>query len=776
MTGKITLNFSFASAIIFVIVLSFAGIIMLWLFTGGRIDDLNASREQVRILATSWENLERDIADMQSRPSESNVPKSAYSLAVFDVRLNSFLKSQLAEKLSDFNGSFSSRFGDINSEWHALRDIIERKYPPLAAGRLSDLPTSRLHFSVLLEGLSDTISDKILQETVQVRIIVFILSFLIVIMMVLFVNQVYKKIGPRQLELERLAASRAAQAEEAKNAAQTAKMQAEQVNRQFQVSVNHANSIALQAMESGKNKSELMADVSREIRIPMNAIVGFSELLAEENLQPQQKKQISIIRESSRQLLQLINDLLDYSKIETGRLEIEAADCAMSNILNSIESAMKPVAAEKEIELQIIRDEPLPQFIRTDSTRFKQCLMNLINNAIESTDKGSVAVRVSQISEKSLIRFDVEDMGTQISQEKLQHIFEPFSQVNGNSSKRSGSNGLRLAIAYNLAEILGGVLSAASTAEKGSVFTLLLPFIIPQSQVEQNNSNAVAKNIRSAAAASENVRFSGKVLVAEDTSTNQILISLMLKKLGIDPIIVENGLDAVQRAQTENFDVILMDMQMPVMNGYEATRQLRQKGIITPIVAQTACAMKGDDEKCYAAGCSDYISKPIDRKKLVDILAKYLPSNKVSPEAAPASVDMQDAFRSQPQPQSGETEIDWQLLIERIGNEQLIGEIMPIFLKDNQERMKMLAKAVEESDDKEVKFYAHSIKGASGTIGAMAIAELARQLENAGRDAEKTKYTPLFEELKARFARLSRFLSQSDWKQIASSRRHAKKA
>ncbi|MGA2915254.1 MAG: response regulator [Sedimentisphaerales bacterium] len=780
MVNKDIFKLSSATATIFVIVLSFASIVTLWLFTAGRIDDLNDAREQVRILRGSWGNLEREMLELPARASSDvNAVKSAYSLVIFDVRLNSFLKSPLADKLSQFSGSFTKRFNDLNTEWLVLRQEFESRYVMTSGSNSlseSELSTSRLRFSVLLEGLSDTISDKIIQQTVQVRLIVFTLSIIIVVAVIFFINQAHKKIWPRQFELERLASQRTTEIEEAKTAAQTAKLQAEQINRQLQASVNHANLMTMQAMETGQSKNELMANISREIRIPMNAIVGFSEMLAEENLTDQQKKQVSIIHESCWQLLQLVNDILDYSKIETGRLEIEAADCSVENILNSVESIMRPAAAEKKLQLEIIRNKPLPEFIRTDSTRLKQCLMNLINNAIESTDRGSVSVRVSQISDKSLIRFDIEDMGAAIPSEKLNRIFEPFSQVNNGSARRSGSNGLRLAIARHLSEILGGSVTAASTADRGSVFTLLLPFSIPPAQTARSNSINIAN--RPVSVSADKVRFAGRVLVAEDTPTNQILISLLLKKLGLEAVIVENGQQAVQKAMTEKFDVILMDIQMPEMNGYDATQQLRKKGVILPIIAQTACAMKGDDEKCLAAGCSDYISKPIDKKKLVDILAKYLPVENIIPAAKTAGFEPQKGMvqKVPVPPGTGEIEIDWQLLVERIGNEELIGEIIPIFVKDNEERMKMLEKAVAENDDREVKFYAHSIKGASGTIGAVAISDLARQLENAARDLDKSKYNPLFEELKARFGRLAEFLSQSDWKQIASSRQHTKKA
>ena len=787
-------KFSSAALTVFAILLSFTGIVTLWLHTDRKVDDLYDGREQVHILIGSWNNLDREMQNFSDKSaSNANTAQLKYNLQMFDSRLNIFLESPLAGKLSQANNSFAKKLSDINTEWKTLKANIRPRYSKTARGTglsESELSVSQIRFTAFLEGMADMLSDQITQQTIQMRLVVFILSMVIIVSIIFFINRMYKLARPRQIELERLVGQRAIEVEAAVFAAQTAKLQAEQINRQLQATVNHANLLAQQAMETGQSKNEFLANISREIRIPMNAIMGFGEMLAEENLTEQQKKQVAIIRDSSRQLLQLINDILDFSKIETGKLEVEAADCSFENILVAVESIMKPAASEKNIQFELVRKKPLPASIRTDSVRLKQCLTNLISNAIESTEKGSVYVRVSSENndDKSLVRFDIEDTSTGISSDRLGRIFEPFSQVNGSTVRRSGSNGLRLTIAQQIAEILGGSVAAGSTVDKGSVFTLVIPTSMPAVQTAQDNDSANAlRNSRPASASADNLRLSGRVLVAEDTPTNQILISLLLKRLGVEPVIVENGRLAVEKALTEKFDVILMDIMMPVMNGYEATEKLRKNGVKIPIVAQTACAMKGDDEKCFAAGCSDYISKPIDRKKLVEVLKKYLPitnepAEKTTPVEPQNKQDKQDKQDSVMQVAvsvpagNGEMEIDWQLLLERIGNEELIGELMPIFVKDNEERIKMLARAVAENDDKEVKFYAHSIKGASGTIGAMGIFELARQLENAGRDADKSKYKPLFKELNVRFARLTEFLAKSDWKQIASSRQHTKKA
>jgi CheY-like chemotaxis protein len=433
---------------------------------------------------------------------------------------------------------------------------------------------------------------------------------------------------------------------------------------------------------------------------------------------------------------------------------------------------MRPLATEKNLQFEIIRSQPLPEFIRTDSTRLKQCLINLVSSAVRFTDRGYVYVRVfwDNSGSNPFIRFDVEYTQSVLSSERQYRVFG-----------RSGAACLGLTITQRLAEFLEGSVTIGSTTGKGSVFTLTIPTGMPPEPqaTAARRVDAAAKKL--SAQMVDSLKLGGRVLVAEDSPTNQALVELLLKKLGVEVVIVENGQLAVQKVMEEKFDVILMDIQMPVMNGYEATNQLRKNGVKIPIIALTACAMKGDDEKCFAAGCSDYISKPIDRKKLVEIIMKYLAVKGLSPDPSVAALAKTEALQKSPaagvvQPSAAaEIEIDWQLLNERIGSQELIDEIIPIFIKDNTERMKMLSGAVEKNDEREIKFYAHSIKGAAATIGATGISELARLLEAAVRDLDNSKYKSIFEELSVRFTRLVDFLSKDDWKQAArqaSSRQH----
>ncbi|MDD5010646.1 MAG: ATP-binding protein [Phycisphaerae bacterium] len=555
-----------------------------------------------------------------------------------------------------------------------------------------------------------------------------------------------------------------------------AHFQSEQVNRQLQLSVSHANTITQQAVEANRAKGEFLAAMSHQIRTPMNAIIGFSEMLAEDNLDAEQKKQMRIIRDSSRHLLQLINDILDFSKIEAGRLDVDSSNVPLESILTATQSLMQPAAAEKGLQFEIIQNQPLPKFIRTDPARLKQCLLNLVGNAVRFTQKGFVKIKVSaeNVSDKNYIRFDVEDSGTGISADKLERVFEPFAQIDSASITRPhGSTGLGLTITKHIVELLGGKITAQSSYGKGSTFSLFIPADVESHKHENHKKSPSAAEGAPAKADNANIKLTGSVLVVEDSPTNQMLINLLLKKLGLQTELAENGLEAIKKVAAAKFDVILMDMLMPVMNGYEATKQLRKDGLQTPIIALTACAMKGDDEKCFAAGCTEYLTKPVDRKKLAETLAKYLPTE--GAKTPPQTADNNTEQKKEPIMQNPDTnpadqtqiEVDWQLLMERIGDEELIDEIVPIFLKDNKERIVLLEQAVQKNDSKEVKFFAHSIKGASGAIGASAIFELGKELEYAARDEQTEKYAPLFGQIKSHFANLLAFLDKKDWKEIA---------
>jgi len=381
-----------------------------------------------------------------------------------------------------------------------------------------------------------------------------------------------------------------------------------------------------EAEKADKVKSEFLANMSHEIRTPMNSVIGFSELLADEDLTDNQRKYLELILLNGKHLLQLINDILDLSKIEAGKMDVEFRNCSLETLFSAIESMMSFQAKEKGIEFKVIQKSELPADIYTDSERLRQCLINLINNAIKFTGEGHVYLNVSLIngSEEPCVHFDVEDTGIGIPPEKQSEIFNPFVQADGSTSRKYGGTGLGLAITKQLAKLLKGDLTMTSEEGQGSVFSLVIPAGLDVTKQASLNRHKIAEGIETGRNKVELPKFSGHVLVAEDVEANQILAKALLNGMGLETTIAEDGSDVVEKALSQKFDLILMDIQMPKMNGYEATKVLRKEGITTPIVALTAFAMKEDDKKCVESGCNDYLPKPIDRMQLIEKLGKYL--------------------------------------------------------------------------------------------------------------------------------------------------------
>jgi len=366
-------------------------------------------------------------------------------------------------------------------------------------------------------------------------------------------------------------------------------------------------------------KSEFLAHMSHEIRTPMTAILGFAEVLEEEKLSDEQLEHLRTIRRNGAHLLAVINDILDLSRVEAGRLELDYGPVQPARLLREVAELMGPRALERGLELRVQIDPASEGAIRSDATRLQQILLNLAANAVKFTPSGFVRLAVTA-EPTGMLRFDVEDSGTGIPREMQQVVFEPFAQGDPSMSRRHGGTGLGLPISRRLATALGGALTLASELGRGSTFTLRIP---AERAVESAAAPAAAVERDRAS------QLSGRVLLAEDCPDSRRLLVHLLERFGLEVKIAENGVRALERVRAARsdgtpFDLVLMDMQMPEMDGYEATRRLRSEGFPGRIVALTAHAMDGSRETCLAAGCDEFLTKPVDRARLRSVIARQL--------------------------------------------------------------------------------------------------------------------------------------------------------
>ncbi len=388
-----------------------------------------------------------------------------------------------------------------------------------------------------------------------------------------------------------------------------------------------------EAAESAtRAKSAFLANMSHEIRTPMTAILGFTDVLLENLEQEEDISAATTVRRNGEYLLRLINDILDLSKIEAGKLDVDRSECSPVEVVADVASLMRVRADAKEIPLEIEWDGAIPRTIESDSIRLRQILINLIGNAIKFTDTGSVRLAIRMVESHDgppCMQFDVIDTGIGLTDDQVSRLFQPFVQADLSTHKTFGGTGLGLAISRRLAEALGGTITINSRLGEGSTFTLVVE-TGDLAGVSMLDKPADAMPDQSISEESEPIaiQLDGRILLAEDGPDNQRLISHILKKAGAEVTVAENGRIAYERAMQaweddEPFDVVLMDMQMPDIDGYEATRRLREMGYTGPIIALTANAMAGDAEDCRAAGCDDYATKPLDRPKLLSMIARH---------------------------------------------------------------------------------------------------------------------------------------------------------
>ena len=488
------------------------------------------------------------------------------------------------------------------------------------------------------------------------------------------------------------------------------------------------------AEAANRAKSEFLANMSHEIRTPMTSILGYTDLLRDDSLSAADRKTfLTTVRRNGEHLLQLINDILDLSKIESGKMVMDLGPCHLPSTVADVASMMRPRAEQRGSTLEVHYTGPLPETIHTDGSRLRQVLVNLVGNAVQFTEKGSIRIGVSFLpqwrSGQSAVSVEVTDTGIGIRQEAMARLFEPFTQAERSTARKYGGTGLGLAISRRIVTALGGELTVRSTPGEGSTFTVTIPTgdIAGVNLLESPGEVICEDEAGTRRTLAAGVLRGVRILLAEDSIDNRELLRTVLGNVGAEVEVVENGRLAIERAQAGTFDVVLMDMNMPEMDGYEATRKLRDRGYQGPILALTANAMSGDSERCLAAGCDAHLAKPIDRKQLIETVAQYAMSKTSQTDAPTASRSRAVTL--------GRTDG----IPSQFADDPQLADILPRFVERLPSQLDALCEALEEERLEDVERLAHQLTGAGGSYGYPTLSEVAKSLELAAKARDMGK-------------------------------------
>jgi signal transduction histidine kinase/DNA-binding NarL/FixJ family response regulator len=492
---------------------------------------------------------------------------------------------------------------------------------------------------------------------------------------------------------------------------------------------------AMQAAEAAnKAKGEFLVNMSHEIRTPLTSVLGYAELLAEgESPSPEQKEYLEAILRNGRHLLSLISDILDFSKIESGRLELCMSRTSVHSLVTGVASMLRVRAQEQRLSFTVDFEGEIPETILADEARLRQGLINLAGNAIKFTHNGGVRISAAFVPDwrgRPVVRIDVIDTGIGIPPDKLAQLCQPFVQADASTSRRFGGTGLGLAITRKLLEIMGGQLEIASKPGEGSIFSMIVPTgPLDGVRMIRGFREAAEAPQPAAEAPSCATLYGVSVLLAEDGPDNRRLISTILCKAGADVALAENGQEAVALAATRSFDVVLMDMQMPVMDGYEAAWRLRDSGFTAPIIALTAHALSFDREKCLSSGCTDYMAKPIKRAALVAAVASHAGRRPGQPSAG--DVCRATTGRTAAPARHPDAHLEQGPIASEFAADADLADIIQEFVAGLPAQVQAMHDALASGAPAELRRLAHCLKGAGGSYGYPCLTEEARRLEAA---------------------------------------------
>ncbi|MCP3961654.1 MAG: response regulator [bacterium] len=509
-----------------------------------------------------------------------------------------------------------------------------------------------------------------------------------------------------------------------------------QAERSLQNEIAVRKKAEQEARTADRIKSQFLANVSHEIRTPMNGVIGMTDLLLKAPLPTQQHRQVEAINNSAETLLAVVNDLLDFSKMEAGKLALYVMDFRLRDLLEKVVALLAPRAEEKGLDLRLVISDELPEDLFGDSQRLRQVLLNLLGNAIRFTPRGSVAVSVERQDRADgdlWVRFVVRDTGIGISRQDQARLFAPFSQAESTSARRFGGTGLGLAISRSLVEMMGGEIGVASTRGVGSTFWFRLPLWQTLEESPAGGPTAVEKPGTPGSGLPREERADYRILVVDDDAINRLVAESQLKDLGFVVEAVEGGVQALEAIERLSYDVILMDCQMPELDGYETTRRIREQEPAeehTLVIAVTAHAMKGERERCLAAGMDDYVSKPLRGEDLLAALARWLSPDGSRHGEWVGTSSREEVLESKP------LESKPLAAIRKLGRKtgrDLVGEMIGIYRREGPERLEGMRRALADDDADQLAVIAHSMGGSAVYLGASTLAKQCRELTELAR-------------------------------------------